>query len=346
MEEKVDYIIVGNGFAAMFFAHQLIMNGKSFKVFSENRKGASHVSAGIINPVVLKKFTTFWKVQEQLDALKVTFSENQNYLKQQYLVNEPIKRIFHDEIEKLLWLKKATENLELSSYLDQNFSNTEIFINPFGTGTVMQSARLKVEDFFEAMFLFLKNNNSLIQEKFDYRILNPNENRYQNIIYRHIVFAEGMGVLQNPFFDSLPIISNKGHHLKVELSRKPVTDFIIKKKHFLFPIRDQLYYYGGTYDRHSILEKEDEKAVEQLINGLSEFYPYDFEVKEVCFGFRPTVPDRRPIIGANQEYGNIYVFNGLGTRGILNGNYFSKQLFEHIEYQKDIHPEVDVRRFQ
>lgn len=346
MEEKVDYIIVGNGFAAMFFAHQLILNGKTFKIFSDGRKGASHVSAGIINPVVLKKFTTFWKVQEQLEALETTFSEIKNYLKHEYLLAEPVKRIFHDENEKSLWLKKASEDSDLAVFLDQNFDTEKIFNNPFGTGTVKHSARLKVEDFFDDMFLFLKKNNALIQEKFDYKILKPKEKSYQNIIYQNIIFAEGMGFLHNPFFKNLPIIANKGHHLKVELSQKPETDFIIKKKHFLFPIRNQLYYYGGTYDRQSVLEKVDESAVEQLINGLSEFYPYDFEVKEVCFGFRPTVPDRRPILGANQEYKNMYVFNGLGTRGILNGNYFSKHLFDHIENNKPLHTEVDVRRFQ
>ena len=55
--KKVDYIIVGDGFAAMFFAHQLLKNNKSFAVFSDSEKGASKISAGIVNPVVLKKFT-------------------------------------------------------------------------------------------------------------------------------------------------------------------------------------------------------------------------------------------------------------------------------------------------
>ena len=70
---NVDYIIVGGGYAGFFFAHQLIMNNKSFVIFSEGRKSASQVSAGIINPVVLKKFTTFWLAEEQIDFLKKTF---------------------------------------------------------------------------------------------------------------------------------------------------------------------------------------------------------------------------------------------------------------------------------
>ena len=35
------------------------------------------------------------------------------------------------------------------------------------------------------------------------------------------------------------------------------------------------------------------------------------------------------------------MFNGLGARGILNGNYFSINLYHHLENGEEIHPEVD-----
>ena len=58
--KKVDYIVVGDGYAALFFAHQLLKENKSFIIFSEGKKSASQISAGMINPVVLKRFTSFW----------------------------------------------------------------------------------------------------------------------------------------------------------------------------------------------------------------------------------------------------------------------------------------------
>ena len=64
------------------------------------------------------------------------------------------------------------------------------------------------------------------------------------------------------------------------------------------------------------------------------------------FGFRPTVKDRRPILGNHPKFSNLYVFNGLGARGILNGNYFSINLYHHLENGEEIHPEVDLKRFQ
>ena len=340
--KNVDYIIVGDGYAALFFAHQLIKNNKSFYLFSEGKKSASFVSAGIINPAVLKRFTTFWLAQEQIDSLKKTLSEIEGYTHKNYLIEKPILRVFHDEKEKELWLKKSNE----ISFLSNDFIKINSIKNPFGCGKVNHSARLNVRDFFTDLMNYLEQNSHLIKEKFDYNLVNTENSTYKDIQFKNIIFAEGMAVKENPYFSEIPVEANKGHHLEVKLSEKIEDDFTIKKKHFIFPLNENTYYYGGTYDREQIHHKIDNSAVEKLINALAEFYPNDFEVTQVKFGFRPTVKDRRSIVGAHSEFKNFYVFNGLGARGILNGNYFAINLYNHLENGEEIHPEVDLKRFQ
>lgn len=343
--KNVDYIIVGDGYAGLFLAHQLIKNNKSFVIFSEGRKSASQVSAGIINPVVLKKFTTFWKAQEQIDFLKGSLKEIESYTGENYLINAPIHRIFHDENEQNLWLKKSG-NEELSAFLDENFDRLNGVKNDFQTGKVNQSARLNVNGFFSGLFNYLEKNDHLVKERFDYAQLNPSESVYKDFSFKNIIFCEGMGVKDNPYFSEIAVIPNKGHHIKVKLSQPIPENITIKKKHFLFPTGNGLYFYGGTYDRDQLHQHIDDSAVTQLVNGLSEFYPYDFEVEEVHFGFRPTVKDRRPIIGRHETLHNLYVFNGMGARGILNGCYFSRDLFHFIEQGTPLHEEVSSKRFQ
>ena len=340
--KNVDYIIVGDGYAALFFAHQLIKNNKSFYLFSEGKKSASFVSAGIINPAVLKRFTTFWLAQEQIDSLKKTLSEIEGYTHKNYLIEKPILRVFHDEKEKELWLKKSNE----ISFLSKDFIKINSIKNPFGCGKVNHSARLNVRDFFTDLMNYLEQNSHLIKEKFDYNLVNTENSTYKDIQFKNIIFAEGMAVKENPYFSEIPVEANKGHHLEVKLSEKIEDDFTIKKKHFIFPLNENTYYYGGTYDREQTHHKIDDSAVEKLTNALAEFYPNDFEVTQVKFGFRPTVKDRRPIVGAHSEFKNFYVFNGLGARGILNGNYFAINLYNHLENGEEIHPEVDLKRFQ
>ncbi len=343
--KNVDYIIVGDGYTGFFLAHQLIKNNKSFVIFSEGRKSASQVSAGIINPVVLKKFTTFWKAQEQIDFLKESLEEIKSYTGENYLINAPIHRIFHDENEQNLWLKKSA-NEDLAQFLDQKFDRLNVVKNDFLTGKVNQSARLNVSGFFAGLFGFFEKNGHLVKEKFDYTKLDPSGSTYKDFTFKHVIFCEGMGVKDNPYFSEIAVNPNKGHHIKVKLSQPIPENITIKKKHFLFLTGNGLYFYGGTYDREQLHHHIDESAVTQLVNGLSEFYPHDFEVEEVNFGFRPTVKDRRPIIGRHETFNNLYVFNGLGARGILNGCYFSRDLIRFIEEDIPLHKEVSLSRFQ
>ncbi|MFY1047743.1 NAD(P)/FAD-dependent oxidoreductase [Chryseobacterium sp. GP-SGM7] len=343
--QNVDYIIVGDGYAALFFAHQLILNNKSFVVFSEGKKSASQISAGIINPVVLKKFTTFWLAQEQINFLKKTLKEIESYTNENYLIESPIHRIFHDENEQKLWLRKSA-NDDLKNFLDENFHHLNRVKNDFLTGKVNQSARLHVKGFFEGLLGYLENNGNLIKEKFNYSEISAADSIYKDFKFKNILFCEGMAVKENPYFSDITVIPNKGHHIRVKLSESFPDDITIKKKHFLFPVENDLHFYGGTYDREQLHYEIDDSAVEQLQKGLSEFYPGNFQIREIHFGFRPTVKDRRPILGRHFEHSNFYVFNGLGARGILNGCYFSKILFDFIENNISLPSEVSIDRFK
>ncbi len=341
--KEIDYIIVGDGFAAMFFAHQLIMNGKKFILFSARENSASTISAGIVNPVVLKKFTTFWLAEEQIANLSKIMLEIESYTGNNFLLEENIYRIFHDENEQKLWQKKA-ETDELRPFLDPLPKHLSGVCNNFGAGRVSHSARVNVTEFFAGLRKYLKEKNQLIEEKFDYDRLKGNV--YADFHFKQIVFCEGMGVRENPYFKNIPLVPNKGHHLTVRLNKSLATLATVKKKHFLFAVNDGRYYYGGTYDPKPRLDEIDEDAVEQLHEGLSEFYKEGFQVEKVSYGFRPTVDDRRPIVGAHPKYSNYFVLNGLGARGVLNGSYFAKILFNSIENGTDLPKEVEVRRFR
>ncbi len=340
--KKIDYIIVGDGYAAMFFAHQLIKNKKSFVLFSDEKKGASQVSAGIVNPVVLKRFATFWLANEQIDFLEKTLDEIQVYTGRNYGINQPIQRIFHDEAEQKLWRKKA-EKETLQPFLNTQFEYADGVNNPFKTGIVNHSLRLAVTEFFEDFFAYLSKKKNLISERFEYNSLQ--KNTYKDLEFQHIVFCEGMEVKLNPFFNFIPVEPNKGHHLLVKLAQPLQSKFTIKKKHFLFPLKNELYYYGGTYDREAEGDAVDPEAVRQLKEGLQEIYPHHFDIVEVEVGFRPTVKDRRPILGRHATEVNYYILNGLGARGILNGSYFSAQLYNFIENGTALNDEVSLERF-
>ena len=47
----------------------------------------------------------------------------------------------------------------------------------------------------------------------------------------------------------------------------------------------------------------------------------------------------------HKTYKNIYILNGLGTRGVMIGPYIANQLFNFIENEVPLEKEVDINRF-
>ncbi|HET9052701.1 MAG TPA: FAD-dependent oxidoreductase, partial [Cyclobacteriaceae bacterium] len=63
------------------------------------------------------------------------------------------------------------------------------------------------------------------------------------------------------------------------------------------------------------------------------------------WGFRPTTPDRKPILGSHPQHKSLVIFNGLGTKGVSLAPYFSEVLFRWMENKGMINREADVTRF-
>ena len=69
-----------------------------------------------------------------------------------------------------------------------------------------------------------------------------------------------------------------------------------------------------------------------------------YEVLEHFAGVRPTVKDRRPLVGLHPNHPNMYILNGLGTRGVMLGPFLAHQLFNYIENNIPLDEEINIDR--
>jgi len=342
--KNYDYLIVGQGIAGSFFAFELIKNNKSFLIIDEDFQKASNLSAGIFNPVVLKRFVPIWNAHNQVNQLINKIQEIEIFLKVKLLYQENVLRIFHDEEEFKTWKKKA-QTIELSSFLDEELKQDDTVNSPFGLGKVKLSGRIDVPNMIEKFKSYFKNNELILNEKFEYESLTILENKieYKNFSFDKVVFCEGFQVKNNPFFNHIPILTDKGEQLKVKLSEN-IGDFLYKKKHFLFH-QNEFSYLGGTYNPKDLEPNTTDSARLELINDLNEMVNSDYEIMEQNWGFRPVSKDRRPILGRHLNYNNLFILNGLGTRGTLIGATYAVKLYEFIELNIPLETEVNVQRF-
>ena len=71
-----------------------------------------------------------------------------------------------------------------------------------------------------------------------------------------------------------------------------------------------------------------------------------YNIVEHKAGVRPTVKDRRPLIGAHEEYSNLFIFNGMGTKGLSLAPFFALELIAHMESNLTLNEEVKLSRFK
>lgn len=344
---QVDYIIVGIGLAGISFCEELIANNKTFVVFDDASQTSSTVAGGLYNPVVLKRFTSVWKSREQLEIALRIYNALEKKLNVKLDYKIPLYRKFASLEEQNNWFA-ASDKPRLSEYLSANLvKNKNNAVNaPYGFGEVKSTGRIDVKTLIDAYKSFLFQNNLLIENEFQYRDLIVFENgfQYKNLVSHNLIFAEGFGMSKNPFFKDLPLVPTKGELLTIYASQLNI-DYVLKGPVFLIPLEEDLYLVGATYDWNDLSNKPSEKGKETLLTKLKTLINCPFEVVNQLAGVRPTVKDRRPLVGKHREIDNMYILNGLGTRGVMIGPYVASQLFNLVENNIPLEEEIDINRF-
>ncbi len=345
---KVDYIVVGTGIAGISFCEQLKANNKSFVVFDNASQQSSTVAGGLYNPVVLKRFTSVWKSDEQLDLALPLYAKIESELNVKLDYKIPVYRKFASLEEQNDWFSASDKPL-LSKWLSAKIiKNDNAAIDaPFGFGEVLETGRIDVKTMIEAYKSDLNSKNLLFEDAFEYDLIEETNNgiQYKNISAAQVVFAEGYGIKQNPFFKHLPLVPAKGELLIIHTPELQI-DFVLKAGVFLIPLGDDTYIVGATYEWKDLTNNVSIKAKDELAAKLTKLISCPYKIVNQVAGIRPTVKDRRPLVGQHDKHKNLFVLNGLGTRGVMIGPYVAKQLYDFIENNKPLEKAIDIKRFE
>lgn len=343
----IDYIIVGLGLAGLSFCEKLVENDKSFIVFNDASQTSSRVAGGLFNPVILKRFNLSWKAAEQVEVSRSFYEGLEKRLHVKIKQDLTILRRLASIEEQNMWFE-ATDKPSLKPFLSPDLvQNTNSAVKaPFALGKVLQSARISCSTLLEQYAVFLRENNRLLDDTFSYQQLTVHDHciTYKNIKAKNVVFTEGYGVLQNPFFNYLPLQGSKGEYVIIEAIDLELT-VAVKSSVFIIPLGNNIYKVGANYSHGEKSNKPTTSAREQLLEQLEQLIVTPYTVLDQVAGVRPTVIDRRPLLGAHPEHKGLWVFNGMGSHGILMAPWAANLLFDHIEKGKDLHPEMNIARF-
>ena len=343
----VDYMIVGLGLAGTAFCENLRRNNKTFVVFNDRSQTSSRVAGGLYNPIILKRFTLSWRADEQLPVATEFYSGLEQFLNVRFDEKLNVLRKFASIEEQNLWFEAADKN-KLKPFLDVTLAqNDNAALNiPFQFGKVLQTGKLDTKFLFDSYEKWLSENDKIYAQTFHYEQLKIEEDCvvYQNIKANNIVFTEGYGMVCNPFFNYLPMQGSKGEYIVIKAKDLNERN-IIKSSIFLIPLGDDLYKVGATYNREQKDNITTEKAKNELIEKLNGLLKCNYTVVDHVAGMRPTVKDRRPLVGQHPKHKNLWVLNGFGSHGITIAPWAAKSLYDHIETKAPLLAEMDIARF-
>ncbi|MGM8360572.1 NAD(P)/FAD-dependent oxidoreductase [Flavobacterium sp. ARAG 55.4] len=344
----VDYLIVGCGLAGISFSEMALANAKSILVVDNDSQNSSKIAGGLYNPVILKRFSEVWQAREQLLVMNQFYADLEQKLQIKVDFKKPILRKFFSVEEQNNWFaasdKPALAPFLSASIITKKYSGID---SPFHYGEVLHTGYVDTAALLENYKKYLLQESLMLLESFDYEALEvlSDSIRYKNIEAKHIIFAEGFGMHANPYFSHLPLDGTKGELFIIKAPNLDL-DVIINTSVFILPLGDGLFKVGATYNWKDKTDLPTEEGKQELVDRIKEIINCEFEIISHFAGVRPTVKDRRPLVGTHTDYESIHLLNGLGTRGVMLGPAMAKALFENIEYGIPLEKEININRFE
>jgi glycine/D-amino acid oxidase-like deaminating enzyme len=340
MQAEPEYIIVGQGAAGSLLAWFLHAAGKNIQVYEHtNPHASSEVAAGIMNPITGRTFVKSWLYDQLQPFAHQCYQDIQQALGADFYSPFPLVRALPDIKTENDWMAKSAAP-EYAGYLNQQALSEQQLASLQGLQAYIslhKSGRCDLKAFKQAMKQWLLSQGLLHESRFDYNKALQSKSK--------IIFCEGFQVLDNPYFSYLPLQPSKGEVLIVEMPDYQLSGYMVKHDVFIVPLGKQQYWVGSNYDNQFETLAPTETMRTDLVNRLQAAVNHPFTILEHRAGIRPAVRGRKPLLGQHPVHKNLYIFNGLGTKGATLGPYMAKHMTQYLTDAQALMPEVDIQRF-
>ena len=347
-----DFLIVGAGIAGSTLALELHKKGKRIAIIDDNKEhSSSRTAAGMMNPMVPRNVQKAWKCDQIYPSVFEYYENWEHLFGAKFIHRIPTLQVHKNPQHTKNWTKRSKENgfqQHLTPVDADGLSlNTYGLPLPFGGAECLLSGKLDVKEFLEAAYTYFPQIGiDRIQAKFPHESLHfDGVWHVLNISAEQIVFAEGIGLYENPYFNYLPLGATGGDILVLEIPDLP-QDFILKRKEWLVPIGGNLWLGGSTYHNESLSTVPEAHHAAELIALFKEWIPQEIKLVSHRRAPRPTVATWRPFLGKHPQHDTLYIYNGLGSKGSSLVSYLSPRYANFLCEGIPLDPEVDIFRFE
>lgn len=344
-----DYLIVGQGIAGTSVAWHLHELGKSFQIAGDSSMpSSSRVAAGIFNPLTGKKLVKTWLADELFPYALSFYGGLEEQLGCKIVHEASIYRPFRSIEEQNTYLAQTADPGIRPYIADTPDPRDELpYINArFGGLEVVRSGWIDLPALLDASRQYFESRNQYVESTFDPADLVREESGilWQGKRFGTVIFCQGFFALENSWFSWLPFTPVKGQILEIatDVRLKP---YIINQGIFALPSAENRMKVGATYSWDPLDWEVTEAATEELESKLKLLLNAGYILTGAQAGIRPSVRDRRPLIGVHPEFANVAIFNGLGTKGVTLAPFWAKEFCNHLIDGKELNPLVNIKRY-
>lgn len=340
-----DICIVGFGLAGLSIARHAEKLGLTFDIIADNSQLSSKIAGGLLNPVSVKRMKPVWQVEKYFEYALSFYKQLSLDLKAELVRSIPIFVYIHHKEQENNWYE-AYDKPGLKPYISSHVYKND-FVEVLNTEVLgkIEASLVNLNDAFSISKKYYQNLSIFKEKTFDHKLLGINENNvaFDKLFYKHIIFCEGYGVANNPYFNDLGIYGNKGDYI-IFKSEKLQLNSIAKAKYFLIPLGDDIYKFGATYQRQPLNHNPSEDAFKQMKIALDKMINVPYKIIDQICGIRPTTKDRHPILGTHRIYQRLHIINGFGSRGVMLSPKLGEVLLRHIFDGNPIEEEISIQR--
>lgn len=331
--------IGGWGLAGANLAWQLNREGIPFRVWDTGENHCTRTAAGLVNPIVFKRLTKTWNIDLLLPFAEQFYSQVSNVLGVNLISHKSIYYIFSGKEDENTWSSRMGDE-RFTPYIEHtgDFKVDHVHA-PFGFGKVNTFGNLDTGKFLdESKKYFLSKGVEFIDQTLSVSETADNPES-------DFVFCEGVAALDNPLFNYLPLKMSHGEVLVIESEEIKFQD-VISRNLFILPLGDNRFKIGATYNWELTKPVITEAGKADLVERFESIVSCKYKIIDHQAGIRPTVADRRPLLGVHPVQKNAFIINGLGTKGVVIAPYYAHHFLEFYLQRCPLEKEVNIERFK
>lgn len=342
--------VLGAGLAGCTLALELEKAGAHVYLFHDgSTTSSSDVAAGLINPIVPKGVRMTWQWERMFPNWLRYYREWELVLQTPFIDSHELIQLHLHPDHYQEWETKSQEQPQ-SQFIGHTQQEIPAHSRALYSHAVGLSGRLDVQAFCRATRSHFAKKGQLHDQRWEPQTGPPFTLPLGQPV-SHVVYCQGIQLLQNPLWNWLPMHPTGGDILTVSIPSAALLPMAIwKSKQWLVPLKrlannsEPMWLLGSNFHKGDLSTETRIEDAESLLDETEAWLGVRPHLLEHRRAVRPTVGSRRPYLGQHPQLANRWIFNGLGSKGSALASWLAPLMAQHLIEGCELPKEVNIER--